>query len=267
MRGSLQRSRKIKINSEYTKKQRANDWFVNMLLTPVQSSKARKSCCLPRYKILKAAMFPAPLADPIDGEMMSRLEVLFTDSDVPVAKEEVRGAVVEDQDVLIRRREAEWLRELEMFASAIEVVTCRADVERTWYDAKLEELRERSADDLKAAGLIEDASAARQEDVLLWSCSNTPAGIADEYLMNCIHFGCRMCEPYAVPERNDLEEVFPSCKGKKIRGSTSKKSTTIVPPRSMLLFPLKKSRSQLKNEEACALSRRFIRPSVKSRWM
>ena len=213
-------------------------------------------------------MFPAPLADPIDDEMMSRLENLFTDSDAPIAKEEVRGDVVKDQEALQRCREAEWLRELGVLASAIETVTCRANVERTWYDAKLEELRiQPEANDLKVAGLIERASAARHEDLLLQSCSDKSPGIADEYLMNCIHFGCRMCEPYAVPERNDLEEMFPLSKGKKIRGSTSKKSTTIVPPRSMLLFPLKKSRSQLKNEEACALSRRFIRPSVKSRWM
>ena len=212
-------------------------------------------------------MFPAPLAN-TDCEEMSRFEVLVTDSDVLVAKEEVRGAVAKSQDALLCRREVEWLRELEMFASATEAVTCRADVERAWYDAKLEELRKQTeANDLKAAGSIVEASAARPEDVLLWSCSNTPRGIADEYLMNCIHFGCRMCEPYAVPERNDLDEMFSASKGKKFCGPTSKKSTTVVPPRSMLLFPLKRSRSQLKKEEAFALSRRFKGPSLKGRWL
>ena len=86
-------------------------------------------------------MFPAPLAN-TDCEEMSRFEVLVTDSDVLVAKDEVRGAVAKSQDALLCRREVEWLRELEMFVSATEAVTCRADVERAWYDAKLEELRE-----------------------------------------------------------------------------------------------------------------------------
>ena len=132
------------------------DWFVNMLLMPVQSSRLETNCCLPFHKILKAAMFPAPSADHVDDEMMKQLEALFTASDAPVAEAETGGAVDIDIDELKRRREAEWRRELDKLASAIEAVNCRADVKRTWYDAKLKELREQEvAKELEDARLKE----------------------------------------------------------------------------------------------------------------